>query len=61
MARETEAGHTIVFDRGLNSWTYAINNKDGELISSSKIVEGDDIPDECVPHIRKTGLAFKDY
>lgn len=54
---ETEAGHTIMFDRGLNSWAYAKNDTDGGLISSSKIVGRDDIPDDCVPHIRKTGLA----
>ncbi|MEK6635615.1 MAG: hypothetical protein AABY38_04600, partial [Planctomycetota bacterium] len=35
---ETEAGHTIMFDRGLNSWAYAKNDTDGGLISSSKIV-----------------------
>jgi len=54
---ETEDGFTIVFDRGLNSWAYATNDTDGGIISSSKIVGRDDIPDECVPHIRKTGLA----
>ncbi|MEK6635266.1 MAG: M6 family metalloprotease domain-containing protein [Planctomycetota bacterium] len=55
---ETEDGYTIVFNKVLNSWTYAINNTDGELISSSKVVGKDDLPDECYPHMRRAGLAL---
>ena len=55
---ETEDGYTIVFNKVLNSWTYAINNTDGELISSSKVVGKDDLPDECYPHMRRAVLAL---
>ena len=54
---ETEDGFTIIFDKGLNSWAYAINDTDGELISSSRVVGRDDLPDDCLPHVRKSGQA----
>ena len=55
---ESEDGYTIVFNKDLNSWTYAINNTDGELISSSRVVGRDDLPDDCYPHMRRAGRAL---
>ena len=55
---ETEDGYTIVFDKGLNSWTYAINDTEGGLISSSKVVGWDDLPADCYLHIRQGGRAL---
>lgn len=54
---ETEDGYTIIFDKGLESWVYAIPNTDGELVSSSSVVDRDDLPDNCVPHLRPAGKA----
>jgi M6 family metalloprotease-like protein len=54
---ETEDGYTIIFDKGLESWVYAIQNTDGELVSSSRVVDRDDLPDNCVPHLRLAGKA----
>ena len=54
---ETEDGYTIIFDKGLKSWVYAIQNTDGELVSSSRVVDRDDLPDNCVPHLRPVGKA----
>src|SRR3990170_7658108 len=55
---ETEDGHTIVFDKSLNSWTYAIHDTIGGLISSSKVVGKDNLPDNCFPNMRPDGLAL---
>ena len=41
---ETEEGYTIVFDKDLNSWTYAVNDPDGNLVSSGLIVRKDEVP-----------------
>ena len=54
---ETEDGYAIIFDKGLESWVYAIQNTDGELVSSSRVVDRDDLPDNCVPHLRPAGKA----
>lgn len=55
---ETVDGYTIVFDKSLNSWTYAVHDTIGELISSSKIVGRDNLPDNCFPNMRPDGLAL---
>ena len=54
---ETEDGYTIVFDKSINNWTYAIQNNDGKLISSSKIVGVDNVPDSCLQRLRPVGRA----
>ena len=54
---ETEDGYTIVFDKSINNWTYAIQNNDGKLISSSKIVGVDNAPDSCSQRLRPVGRA----
>ena len=55
---ETEDGHTIVFDKSLNSWTYAVHDTIGGLVSSSKVVGKDNLPDNCFPNMRPDGLAL---
>jgi len=54
---ETEDGYTVVFDENVNCWTYAIHGTTGKLISSSRIVGKDDLPNDCFPHMRPTGQA----
>ena len=55
---ETEDGYTIVFDKSLNSWTYAVHDTIGRLVSSSKVVGKDNLPDKCFPNMRPDGLAL---
>ena len=52
---ETEDGYTIVFDKGLKNWVYAVHDQNGKLISSAKVVGRDYVPDNCIPHMRPVG------
>lgn len=54
---ETEDGYTIVFDEGMNYWTYATHDTNGELVSSLKVVGKEDIPNSCLPHMRPVDQA----
>lgn len=54
---ETEDGYTIIFDGGLNSWTYALPGKDGGLVSSSMVVGRDHPPVGAAKHIRAVDQA----
>lgn len=42
---DTEDGYSIVFDKAINRWTYAVYGDDGSLVSSSKVVGIDSPPD----------------
>ena len=54
---ETEDGYSIIFDEDIQSWTYAIHDAQGELVSSSSIAVKDALPAGCTPHMRLTGSA----
>lgn len=56
---ETEEGYTIVFDEGLNRWTYAIPDQYGNLVSSSRIVGLERPPIDVPGHIRPAIQALR--
>src|SRR6266542_5233246 len=41
---ETTDGYTIILDKNLKSWTYAIRDVEGKLASSSRVVGKDNPP-----------------
>jgi|GEM_PF-3467746 len=55
---ETEEGYTIVFDRELNSWVYAVHGPHGDLVSSKAIVGKDPVPSWIGKKLRPKGEAL---
>ncbi|HUT84484.1 MAG TPA: immune inhibitor A domain-containing protein, partial [Thermodesulfobacteriota bacterium] len=50
-------GYSIVFDDNLKSWTYAVQDQAGKLISSKRIVNRDPLPGNLIKHLRPTAQA----
>jgi M6 family metalloprotease-like protein len=49
---ETADGYSIVLDEDLVSWTYAIYDDTGNLVSSKRAVNRDSLPDNLMKHLR---------
>jgi len=54
---ETIDGYSIVFDDNLKSWTYAVHDQTGKLISSKRRVNRDPLPGNLIKHLRPTAQA----
>ena len=57
---ETQDGDTIVYDSTLQNWTYADQDNDGHLISTSKIIGMHQNPSHIKKHLRPSGKALSD-
>jgi M6 family metalloprotease-like protein len=49
---ETDGGYTLVLDAGIGSWTYAVQDRAGELVSSLYRADKDAPPTGVIKHIR---------
>lgn len=54
---ETIDGYSIVFDDNLKSWTYAVQDQNGKLISSKRRVNRDPLPGNLIKHLRPSAQA----